>query len=454
MSESSAAVRVRELGLDARAAFAAGGHRGALFFPHHYVTLPKCGPDGYKLAQRMCGSANPEEAWELVLYAGAPHVDEVPDEVWFDDGLVWHQQQFGRRGQLATANLMIEGDTLTSMVHVSDLVQRIGRRRDLKTRVENRFKGWPLMLLNAIMNVAMERGLRNVRTPCADLALRHTDPRRKPGRELFERVYDRSVLELFDARRHGDWWMIDVEANRDRVLPAQLRLEALTRPARAIAICHDIERGLGHLDVDAAFARTADEVSAAHLAAMLECEEEAGVHATYCVVGSILEEERHRFSNGHALGFHSWDHDLDGGRDQLALCRAVDYRLKGYRTPRSILDAGVSEERLLFHNFEWLANSAYSFGFAEPRIERRIVKIPIAFDDFALYKEGLPYETWEAAALERVASSGAFIALGLHDCYGGWWLPHYRSLLEKLARLGTLVTFDEVAAGLVMRNAC
>ena len=454
MSESSATARVRELGLDARADFVALGHRGALFFPHHFFTLPKYGPDGYRLAERMCGSASPEESWEVVLYAGAPHVDEVPDEAWFDDELVWHQQQFGRRGQIATANLVIEGDTLTSMVHVSDLVQRIGRRRDLKTRVENRFKGWPLMLLNAVMNVAMERGLRRVRTPGADLALLHTDRRRNPGRELFERVYDRSVQELFDARRDGDWWAIDVEANRHRVLPAQLRLEALTRPGRAIAICHDIERGLGHLDVDAPFARTAEEVSRAHLATMLECEEEAGARATYCVVGSILDEERHRFTNGHALGFHSWDHDVGSGRDQLELCRAVDYRLKGYRTPRSILDSGTSEERLLFHNFEWLACSAWSFGFSEPRIERRIVKIPIAFDDFPLYKEGLRYETWEAAALERVAASGSFIALGLHDCYGSWWLPHYRSLLGKLAGLGTLVTFDDVAADLVMRNAC
>ncbi|HEY3999886.1 MAG TPA: hypothetical protein VGO93_13515, partial [Candidatus Xenobia bacterium] len=43
------------------------------FFAHRFYCLPKCGPDGYKLALRMCGPCDVEELWEVVLYA---HPDE------------------------------------------------------------------------------------------------------------------------------------------------------------------------------------------------------------------------------------------------------------------------------------------------------------------------------------------------------------------------------------------
>ena len=52
---------------------------------------------------------------------------------------------------------------------------------------------------------------------------------------------------------------------------------------------------------------------------------------------------------------------------------------------RPRITAELTDENLCFHNFEWLASSAYSFGFAEPRLQNRIVKIPIHFDDFPMY---------------------------------------------------------------------
>jgi hypothetical protein len=435
--------------------FVATGRRPSQFFAHRFHVLPKCGPDGYKLARRMCGEVAPEDIAEIVLYAGSPQLDEFPPELFFDDDLVWHRQQFGLPGQLATANLVRAGPCLYSMVHLSDVVQRIGRRREHKTRIENRFRGWVEMLLNAVMNVARETGVAEVRTPTAAFARRHTDPRRDPAAGMFERIYDRSVDGPWHASRDGDWWRLSVAANRGRVVVADARERATGNGARTICIVHDVERGLGHLDVDAPFAAAADALAPACLDAMLAHERDAGVHATYSVVGTLYDELRPRIeAGGHALAFHSWDHavDGDGAQEQLARCRGVDYRAKGYRPPRSKLTAECSDENLLFHNFEWLASSRYSLGFAAPRMSRGLVRLPIAFDDFALYKEGIAYEHWEREALAAIEASD-FIAFGLHDCYAPHWLPHYPRFLERVQALGTVATLDAIAATVTLQSA-
>jgi hypothetical protein len=444
--------RFREVAPHRRGEFIAAGYKPSLFFPHRYYYLPKCGPDGFKLAGRMCGPVDPDASWEIVLYAESPHADEFPDHLFFDDDVVWHQQQFGRRGQVATANLVVKGDALYSMVHVSDLVQRIGRRREFKTRVENRFKGWPTLLLNASLNFALEHGLATVYTPTADLALEHTDRRRNPGRELFERIYDRSVASRFRATLHGGWWAIDVAENRARVVAPETK-EERSASEKTICLCHDVERGLGHVYDEPSFAPVAEMASRANLARMLAIEEAAGVRATYCVVGSFLAEERARVeAGGHALAFHSYDHVIDSRDGQLSRCRDVDYRLKGYRPPQSRLTPETSAENMLFHNFEWLASSRHSLGFAEPRVSKRLVMIPIAFDDFPLHSERMSYETWEHRALREIEES-RFVAFGLHDCYAQYWLHNYADFLEKVKRLGTLKTLDEVAAETTFGNA-
>src|SRR4030095_1095577 len=142
----------REFARDRAEEFLQKGYKRSHFFPHKVYHLPKCGPDGYKLARRMCGDCDLNQLWEIVLYAARPVIDEFPNELFFDDDLVWHQQQFGKTGQIATANVLLDGDQLYSMVHISDLVQRISRKREYKTRIENRFKGWHHLLLNAILN--------------------------------------------------------------------------------------------------------------------------------------------------------------------------------------------------------------------------------------------------------------------------------------------------------------
>src|SRR5205085_101269 len=165
------------------------------------------------------------------------------------------------------------------------------------------FKGWVHMLLNASLAWAVDTGAREVRVPTADLALVHTDPARSPQRPLYERISDRTPQELYGARRDGDWSHVDAARARDRVLVPERRSHA-GDPVRTVCLCHDLERGLGHLEHDAGFAREADRRAPGDLTAMLRAEAEAGVRATYCVVGSLLDEVRPEVeAGGHALAF-------------------------------------------------------------------------------------------------------------------------------------------------------
>jgi hypothetical protein len=439
--------RFREAGADRADEFVAKGHLRSDVFAHRVRLLPKCGPDGFRLAERMCGIDDPAALWELVLYAAPDTLGEFPDELFFDDDIVWHQQQFGIPGQIASANLVVDGDTVYSNAHVSDVVQRIGRRREHKTRIEKRFGGWRRMLLNAILDFAQERGAHRVLTPTAPFALRNTDPARTVGPELFERIYDRAVTGLLpQAGREGEWWAIDLAQARDRIVALEACQEERPQPARTVCVFHDIERGLGHDDGEPG--SDAQE----HLGAMLELEARAGARATYCVVGALVGEVRADIeSAGHSLAFHSYDHQIERG-DQLQRCREVDYRLKGYRPPRSQLTAELSDRNLLHHNFEWIANSPTPLGTREPLLRAGVVRLPITMDDFSLHTGERTYEEWERDALDRIRAE-PFTAIGLHDCYAPLWLDRYAGFLEQVGALAELRTLDEVAAEVTLATA-
>lgn len=450
MSASSA---FRQITAERAGEYTAKGHKRRRFFPYRIYHLPKCGPDGFKLAQRMCGKEDPAMMWEIVLYADPAMLAEFPPDLFFDDEVIWHQQQFGRPGQVATASLVLDGATVYSITHVSDLVQRVSRRRQHKTRIESRFGGWSHMLLNAVLSFADEHGARRVCTPTAELAMHHTDPARRAslGSELFERVYDRTVTDLFPARQEGEWWVVDVADARGRVLMAERRTET-RRHTKTICICHEIERGMGHTEADPAFARRAERTSPGDLAAMRQVEADLDVRATYFVVGSLLSEVRDGLeADGHALAFHSFDHRLDRW-DNLRRCREVDYRIKGYRPPGSRITAELTDRRLLFHNFEWLASSPRSLGTTAPVMRAGVVRLPIVLDDFPMHERALPYEEWEQLALGRIAESD-FAAISLHDCYAPYWLPRYRRFLEQVQEVGELRTMDEVAAEVTLCSA-
>ena len=455
--------RFRSIGAERRDEALSKGYRAARFFPHRFYVLPKCGPDGLKVAQRMCGTTAAEECWQLLLYADDPVCRLFPDDLYFDDEVVWHQQQYGRRGQVASATLLRRGDVLRTVIHQSDLVQRISRRREHKTQIENRFKGWHDMLLNGLLQIALEWGVRTIRSPVASLARANTDRKRVVQPEMFDRLYDRDLQRCFDARREGEWWVIDVAANAARALRGAVGTEAVEMD-KTICLIHDVERGLGHVGIDDAFAVRADREADSALDAMLALERRAGVRATYNVAGCLLGETRDRIAaGGHCLAFHSFDHRVGKPSlseplpapteaEQLRACRRIDYRLKGYRAPRSVLTPELSNDSLCYWNFEWLASSARSFGFAEPRLERRVAKLPVHFDDFRLYRGEMDYEEWESTVVDKIGAHPVTL-IGLHDCYGSFWLPRYTRFLDRVRQLGTLRTLDEVAGALLFRHA-
>ena len=450
------------------------GYKSRHFFPHRVYHLPKAGPDALKLSYRMCGEGDPNKQWEVILNSAPQLIDEFPQSLFFDDDIIWHQQQFGQVGHIAFAYLVIRDSNLYGLNYVSDVVQRISRRKEHRTRIEKKFRGWHHMLFNGIMNFALEKQLKTVYSPTADLALENTDPKRVVQRALFDRVYDKALTERFLAVREEKWWVIDVEANRHRIVIPERRQELLPN-GKTICVCHDIEKGMGHLDVDPAFARFADQVSPKHLDAMLSIEAEANLKATYNVVGTMVPGIRKDIEEqGHCIGFHSYNHKIAPGRapvdnpeidqtagdarknlwlsDQLNQCRRIDYRIKGYRPPQSKITADISDDILCFHNFEWLASSVSSLGFIQPKMVNRIVKIPILFDDFDLYKRGMRFDDWADNAINIIRRHD-LVAFSLHDCYGEFWLPFYRRFLDEIRSLGEFKTLTEVSNAIVLSKA-
>lgn len=403
----------------------------------------------------MCSDdARPGELWELVLSARPPVLDEFPADLFADDDLVWHRQQLGLEGHLATATIFERDRVLYVTNLVSDVVQRIGRRREHKTRIENRFQGWARLLVSACLDLALDRDADRVLVATSDWALAHTDPNRTVQRALFDRVYDRSVMAPFVARRTGHWWDLGVGDNAATVL--RPRVQEIPLPGGpSIHVCHDIERGWGHLDDDPEFAGRAAADAPAHLDRMLGLEAAAGVRATYSVVGFVLPEVADPIrAGGHCLAFHSFDHavaDEAGVDDQLGRCREIDYRLKGYRPAQSVLTAELTDANLAWHNFEWLASSRHSLGSSRPVLHDGVVRIPILFDDFPLHG-GVAYDRWLSESLRVLAHADTRV-FSLHDCYGDAWLGHYASLLRSLGELGTFRTLDELAADEVLAHA-
>jgi hypothetical protein len=130
----------------------------------------------------------------------------------------------------------------------------------------------------------------------------------------------------------------------------------------------------------------------------------------------------------------------------------VDRRVKGFRPPQSRAAAEWSDDNLVYRNFEWCATAARQSGVDRPAVRNRLVKIPIHLDDFPLYKPGTPYSEWERRAIAAV-ERGAFVAIGLHDCYADLWLPHYAGFLETLRGLGAFKTLDDVANETILASA-
>ena len=467
--ENRSISRFREISLNHKREFIARGLPGRYFFPHRIYYLPKCGPDALKLGLRMCGETRVDSHWEVLLYAHPSLIDQFPGELFFDDDIIWHRQQFGKPGHIAFAYLVVRDGNLYGLNYVSDLVQRISRRRSHKTRIEKIFKGWHHLLLNSIVNFALENNLKKIYSPTAAFVIKQTDPDRTVQKELFERVYDTAVNQRFSVTKEGNWWVIDVSENRERLVAPEKGEEAQAID-RTICICHDIERGLGHLGIDDRRAQVADRIARDALTSVLRFEDAAGVKTTYNILGCFFDEVRAEIErSGHCLAFHSYDHrihrfwplikhyyraqrlmaSLLGGsgiekyHNQLYRCRLVDRRVKGFRPPRSRAVAEWNDYNLVFRNFEWCATSARQMGTTRPVMRNRLVKIPIHFDDFPLFNLGMSFAEWEKRAI-AIIEHNAFTAFALHDCYADFWLPHYPAFLKKIMSLGTFKTLDQV----------
>ena len=135
------------------------GLKKRYFFPHLTYYLAKCGMDALKLSDRMCGEHDPSKVFLILLHAPKHLLKDLPRELFFDDDLIWHQQQFGKEGHIGFAYVVRSGSRLYGLNYVSDIVQRISRRREYKTIVEKRFRGWAEMIFNSIVNFALETGV-------------------------------------------------------------------------------------------------------------------------------------------------------------------------------------------------------------------------------------------------------------------------------------------------------
>ncbi len=440
--------RVWDIGEERGDDFLARGVPERGFFPQSLRFLPRSGPDGYKLARRMYGRSLGGRGYVLLLHAAESACREFPSELFLDRDLVWHGQHLGLQGHVAVADLVLEGPRLYTTARFSDIVQRISRRREHKTRIERVFRGWDRMLLNGILHFALRHDVREIWFPTPDLALENTDPARSPGRMLFDRLYG-SHIAPWNPRRRGRAWVVDVGPIADSLVEPSLRTDRIDL-AGTVCIVHDTERGDGHRDVDPAFATRADMTAQAFLDTMLSIEAGRGVATNYAVVGRFLEEVREEIeSGGHSLLFHSFDHRIGG--DQPGECRRIDYRLPGYRPPRSRLTRWHADRHLAHHNYEYLVSSASSLGFVEPIISGGLAKIPVLMDDHPLHTGARRFDAWWPELLTRVRST-PFVTFGLHDCYADRWLEHYGEMLDTLRGERTLRGLDDVS-NLLWRTA-
>lgn len=425
-------------------AFAARGFRAREVFGHRVVTIAKQYPD--LLADLQARGCSIEELGagtfrQLNLYA--TRLEGFPEALFTDSTVNWHRQQLGLNGLVAAAGLYLPGDGTAVVDKLqSDLCQQLVRNeelhRRLRTRVDNRFGAWYKLAWNAVLDFALVSGIRTLWCPTAGAVLARARPGLNPA--LFERIYD-GIASRYQCRkvvwRGSEWWQLDVADNQDRIVPLDPAAEPLAeRPAKVIAVYHDIEANLD-TDVSAAECREA-------LVRMLEVERDAGAHTTYNVVGTLFRDAAPLIaaSSRHAFGFHSYDHRITD-LSQLRRVREVNLKVRGYRPPRSILTPELTDYRLSSYNFEWLLNVA-PHSSAVWYLENGIVKIPAHLDDYPLQTGAMTYAEWKAKLLAMVETQ-RFVAVGLHDCYARHWLADYGDLLAQLQRRGALWTCDEIA---------
>ncbi|MBT8402698.1 MAG: hypothetical protein KJP18_02500 [Gemmatimonadetes bacterium] len=432
-------------------AHALGCRKRRAFFPHRVRFLPRASPDALYKARRWRVVRRPSRLWTVLVYVEPPTRDELPSDLYFDDDLAWHRQHLGQPGHVALGSAAVQGSELVVLEYLSDVAQRASRVPEYRTRIRSLLGGWPNLTVHALVHLGIRLGLDRLRSPTSDRVLSATDPTREPGPDLFRRVYDRTLERDFGATRRGGWWHLDLHEVRSRALPLLADTEPIDADDRpTVCIVHDIERGVGHVRTEPAFAREAEIRGWSALERMLEIEAAAGVPSTYSVVGSLWDEAMARIGGPpHEVAFHSYDH---GRRGQLLPCRRIDVRPRGYRPPQSRLTWEHRTSNLVLRNFDWFASSEASLGVDEPELRNRLVRVPIALDDYPLHTRAMEYDAWERRLMELVEQR-EFVAVGLHDCYGDDWLDRYPALLARLTAGARLRRVGDVADELFLAAA-
>jgi hypothetical protein len=424
--------------------FLSKGFKRRHVFSHTLHYLPKAGPGALRFSGPMCGITNPTAQWEILLHATSPRLDEVPRELFFDDDIVWHKRQYGMDGHVAFGFVAVDADRMFGLNYVSDVVQRISRRRELKTRIETVLRGWTYMLLNGLLNFAVEMRIRTFFSPTAELIMQNSRPAQP---ELFERIYDHTPGALFEVRRRGPWWVVDVEANRHRLVRPEPRT-APTRPEATLCLVHD----LSARDVGARPAVTRPSQAIRLVEDTTRVVKGLGCPVTFIVPRALFDEVRGRVAGEeHALGFAS-DHALVSGElgPELVRCRGVDQRTKGYR----LADARPAELQealeLCYHKFDWLLVAGSRANRATLGLERGVVNIPISLDDHALAEPGC--DTW-ASQLEAIVNTEPPAVVSLGTNWSRLDLDGRRRLLERVARPADLKTCDQLTEAFILSRA-
>ena len=218
--------------------FVRRGFRAREFFPHEVVWLPKPYPDTFlQLERRGVTRARAVAGACVQINVYSSRLDGLPEALFTDRAVNWHGQQYGKKGLIAAAGLFVEGRSAFVTLLQSDLCQQIHRSPELKraasARLNNRFRYWYLIVMNAILDFACDRDLERVYSPTAAHIVATT---RKPVvRDLFEQIYDAAGAR-YDCRREtvdgAEYWAVAPARNAARVvrLP-EAAGEGVERPA-------------------------------------------------------------------------------------------------------------------------------------------------------------------------------------------------------------------------------
>lgn len=482
--------------------FVARGYKGRYFFPHEirYVRRPGC--EQFLLLKEIWGIDRPANMYNVLIYGVQDVVSTFPDDLWFHPQVMMHRLHLGLPGLVCWANMCIDGDRLLTDEIQSDVVQHIFMLQELKRQVNARFRPWYYMVLNGVLNFAIQQGLREILIPTPEhLMSRYLD---KPlNTQLFERIYRDNIHRVFvGVRQRGNHWVVDVQANRGQVITPELRTEPSTLPGRRICLFHDVSPGPGQRVGEAR--RLLNRV--------LEQEQRLGVRSTYTVAGALIGEEMERIEQaGHAVGFHSYSPrayryaphpsqdeppvmrsltrlyrradytvrkhlsmepaatptasvlrrsacnrlrrcvGLRPVLDPLALCRTQQLYAKGYHPTEHDTANGVSDDMLLYRGFEWVLTPPGPGDAPAPGFNNGLVRLPVTAE-LTGTPTGAAIERFQADAL-RACERGGLVVLGLPTASSASWLAAYPALIERLRSRGGLVTAQQVSDTYHLTNA-